>query len=63
MESHDLPLKYTKRLIKWTFVDSGGGQGGIAPNNSPRLYIEVYYTVLFNHFSVQFYPILNLEAP
>ena len=40
-----------------------GGWGGIPPNNSPRLYIEVYYTVLFNHFSVQSHSVLNLEAP
>ena len=26
------------------------GQGGIVPNNSPGLYTEILYTVLFNHF-------------
>ena len=34
-----------------------GGQRGIAPNNSLTLCIRVLYTVLFNHFSVDFYPI------
>ena len=44
-------------------VDAGGGRGALPPNKSPRLYIEVYYTAPFNHFSVEFYPILNQEAP
>ena len=51
------PCAYKSRPV------DAGGQRGIAPNNSPRLYIEVYYTALFNHVSVEFYPILNQEAP
>ena len=33
------------------------GQGALPPNNSPRLYIEALYTVPFNHFSIDFYPV------
>ena len=43
-------------------IGTGVGAGDFAPSNSPRLYIEVYYTARFNHSSVEFYPALNLEA-
>ena len=38
-------------------------EGGISPpNNLPRLYIEVLYSVLFTHCSIDFYQIWSLGA-
>ena len=41
------------RACKSRPVGTGGDGGALPPNISPRLYIEVYYTALFNH-SVNF---------